>query len=119
MNARIPLYAGPTSNPCADAERWANQVEHQEMVLEDRKKSAYQAVLNALSVSAQAWCKWEHIGGLYTSPDELLHEARIEAEDPEVTRLYNELMASPAAKELREAVAAYHGDSCPWMGDQE
>lgn len=115
MNARIPAqYTGPTSNPWADYERWADRADYEDEVLQARQAQARSVVLAGLAT--EEWRELKEIGGVYTSPDELLLEA-LEAEDAEVLRLYNELMTSPGALQLRDAIAGFHGNVSPWMGD--
>lgn len=105
-----------TENPYSDAERWANEQDRKEQAFKDRQAKARNVVLAALSMPAAQWRKGTETGGLFISPDELLYEA-IEAEDPEVLELYDELMSSASAQKLREALADHHGDKAPYLGD--
>lgn len=62
MNARIPAqYTGPTSNPWADYERWADRADYEDEVLQARQAQARSVVLAGLAT--EEWRELKEIGG--------------------------------------------------------
>lgn len=107
MNARPPIYLGPTPNPHADAERWNDEEEATDALHEAAAVKAPEIVVKQFEkvVNAGDWFdKYAFAGGM--SADELLYQA-MEASDDATQSAFAELMVSEAAKPLREAIAAH------------
>lgn len=106
MNARPPIYLGPTPNPHADAERWNDEQEAADALHETAAVKAPGIVARQFAkvVKPGDWFdKYVFAGGM--SADELLYQA-MEASDDATQAAFAELMVSEAAKPLREAIAA-------------
>lgn len=107
MNARPPIYLGPTPNPHADAERWNDEQEAAEALHETAAVQAPGIVARQFAkvVKPADWFdKYAFAGGM--SADELLYQA-MEASDDATKDAFAELMVSPAAQQLRDAIAAH------------
>ena len=107
MNARPPIYLGPTPNPHADAERWNDEEEAAEALHETAAVQAPGIVARQFAkvVKPGDWFdKYAFAGGM--SADELLYQA-MEASDDATQAAFAELMVSEAAKPLREAIAEH------------
>ena len=104
MNARQPLYTGPTANPCADAEAWNDEQEAAEAFLQRAHDEAPDILIRKLaSLKGGDWGKRTLPG--CTSPDELL--AAAVDEDDDSRDAFYELLQLPQARKLVEA-AAHH-----------
>ena len=109
MNARQPLYVGPTANPCADATRWNDE---QELADELAQEAARQGPLIALAklnnISRPGdWFKDHLYAGRGFAADEVLHDAV--ASDDDTMDAYAELLTGPHAQKLRQCMAAWFG----------
>lgn len=107
MNARPPIYLGPTPNPHADAERWNDEEEAADALHHTAAAQAPGIVTRQFAkvVKPGDWFdKYAFAGGM--SADELLYQA-MEASDDATQAAFSELMVSEAAKPLREAIAAH------------
>lgn len=107
MNARPAIYLGPTANPHADAESWNDEEEAADALHEDAAVRAPGIVAQQFAkvVKPADWFdKYVFAGGM--SADELLYQA-MEASCDAVTDAFAELMVSPAAQPLRDAIAAH------------
>lgn len=97
-----------TVNPCADAERWENELERIEETAQEMERKAALIVLQQLqSNSPGQWFKFHICAGAMFSPDEIL--AMAVDEDDDTKDAYAELMASPVAQKLKQAMAAWFG----------
>lgn len=95
-----------TANPCADAERWANEQDRRAFTAEALEIEAGQMVLAVLAeAKPTTWHTAVGLGSNNWSPDELLVEA-LDCDD-ETISAFAELMTSPAAQKVREAIAAH------------
>lgn len=107
MNARPPIYLGPTPNPHADAERWNDEEDAIDALHETAAVQAPDIVARQFAkvVKPGDWFdKYAFAGGM--SADELLYQA-MEASDDATQAAFAELMVSPAAQPLRDAIAAH------------
>lgn len=107
MNARPPIYLGPTPNPHADAERWNDEEAESDALHETAAVQAPGIVARQFAkvVKPVDWFdKYAFAGGM--SADELLYQA-MEASDDATQAAFAELMVSPAAQSLRDAIAAH------------
>ncbi len=107
MNARPPIYLGPTPNPHADAERWNDEQEAANALHETAAVQAPGIVARQFAKVAKPgdWFdKYAFAGGM--SADELLYQA-MEASDDATQAAFAELMVSPEAQKLRDAIAAH------------
>ena len=101
MNARIPVYSGPTANPCADAEAWNDQ---QEAAADFHQEAATLApgillrLLQAIKKPAD-WLDPQRILGRF-SAEEILRDALGDSDDT-VTDRYAEFIVdtTPQSKE--------------------
>lgn len=81
---------------------------------EAQQKRAYANLARALETATpETWPKDRSIGRCRMSLDELLNDAVYQLEDKACMRAFYELLASPAAKELRDELATLYGDKCP------
>lgn len=107
MNARLPIYLGPTANPHADAERWNDEEEAADALHETAAVQAPGIVAQQFAkvIKPADWLdKYAFADGM--SADELLYQA-MEASDDATQSAFAELMVSPAAQPLRDAIAAH------------
>ena len=93
-----------------DLGRYLDRQEADEARFEFESKQAYENLLAAVNDQEASWMQYRSIGNCHSSPDELLGDCLYEHQDTKIIALYKKLMASEAAKELREAVAAFHAD---------
>ncbi|MEQ6471538.1 hypothetical protein [Comamonas sp. wu1-DMT] len=112
MNARIPVYAGPSANPHADAERWENEVSSADELHEEAQRQAPLIVLAALQAIAKPgdWFKDKIFADHSWSADEVMHEAV--ACDDDSADAYTELMLSPSVEsmqKLKQRIAEWFG----------
>lgn len=106
MNARHPVgYFGPTSNPCADAERWEDEQDRRAAQAEALEIKAYDIVLAALASKQASWFKPHDMGEALITPDDELAEAI--GCDTEVTDTFDALMTDPAALPFHMALATF------------
>lgn len=110
MNARLPLYTAPTSNPTADAERWESE---QEAADEHREAAALEAPgivlrqLQAIHTPAD-WFDHCKFLGRYTA-EEILRDAMDDSDD-DVCDSYAEFiidMTQAAKEKMLQAMAAW------------
>lgn len=94
-----------TANPCADAERWANEQDRRCAQAEALEIKAYDIVLAALASKQASWFKPHDMGEALITPDDELAEAI--GNDTDVTDAFDALMTDPAAQKLREALACF------------
>lgn len=106
MNARQPLFLGPTANPCADAERYENDREANDEWSQDAARQAPLIILKQLQGTAPAdWFKSRISAGHAWSADEIINDAV--ASDPDCASALAELMTSPAAQKLKQLSAQW------------
>lgn len=125
MNARQPLgYCGPTANPHADAESWANEQDRREQEHEAQEARSAVFFEQALSCEAKAWftdpVRPYAARNATMSPDELTAEVLWHESDPEYAearRLYAALMTSEAAIAYRKETARLLARQFPEAGD--
>lgn len=104
MNARQPLFLGPTASPCADAERYENDREANDEWSQEAARQAPLIILKQLQDTAPAdWFKSRIGAGRNWSADEIIIDAV--ASDPDSASALAELMTSPAAQKLRQLAA--------------
>lgn len=96
-----------TANPCADAERWADEQERRAAQAEALEIKAYDIVLTALGSKQASWFKEHKFGSALLVPDAVLLDAV--GTDDETTDAFEALMtdSSPAAQALARALASY------------
>ena len=106
MNARIPVYSGPTADPAADAARWEDDQDLTDAKREQAEREAPGIVLKQLLHPKPGhWFDFHICAGAMYSPDEILADAV--AEDDNTRDALAELMASPAALKLKECMAKF------------
>ena len=109
MNARPPIYLGPTANPHADAERWNDEEEAADALHEAAAVLAPGIVLKQLKAIKKPkdwWEKYTFHGG--NSAEDILREGASVNDD--IADAYSEFMidATPEAREkLLEVMAAW------------
>lgn len=98
-----------TVHPCADAERWENERERRDEILQEAERKATLIVMAALQgiTRPRDWCKNTLHAGHHWSAEEILAEAM--ERDDDTMNAYLELMISPQAKALQQAMAAWFG----------
>lgn len=104
-----------TANPCADAERWENEMDRREAAAEDSKARALQKLQRAASFLAPTDWFLEKMPGPFGRPmsfDEMLAEAIADG-DSETLAALGRLMVSDAARAVRTAVMAHIADRYP------
>ncbi|MDR0212863.1 MAG: hypothetical protein LBJ15_02525 [Comamonas sp.] len=113
MNARLPVYAGPTCNPCADAERWSNEQEAADELAQAEERQASLIVLAYLQAIKQpsGWFNRILPGGPRVSPFKLLKDAL--ENDDEARNAIAVLLAGPvdmkaALKDVHECLGVFH-----------
>lgn len=96
-----------TANPCADAERWANEQDRRAAQAEALEIKAYDIALAALGSRQASWYKPHDVGDALITPDDVLADAI--GNDDEVTDAFDVLMTDPcqAAVKFRQALASY------------
>lgn len=94
-----------TANPCADAERWADEQERRAAQAEALEIKAYDITLAALGSRQASWYKPHDVGDALITPDDVLADAI--GNDDEVTDAFDALMTDPAALQLRMALASF------------
>ena len=109
MNARLPLYTGPTANPCADAERWNDEQDHSDELREAAAKEAPDIMFRRLQAISKptAWFDQRKFLGRY-SAEEILRDGIGDSDD--VADRYAEFIIdlTQAAKEkMLKAMAEY------------
>ena len=107
MNARLPVYLGPTPNPCADAERWENECERLDEIKQEAEREAPLIVLSRLRALKPG--EWFDMSKFYAghSAEDILRDAMDDSDDA-VTDAYPEFMtaSTPEAKQtLLQAMA--------------
>lgn len=113
MNARHPVLSLFTADPVADAARYEDAREAEdaayEAMLAEAEQQAPLIVLAQLQAIKQpgAWFAPYLCAGVPRSADEILCDA-IEEND-EAKNAFAELMVSPAAQQLRQAMAEFIG----------
>ncbi|MBS3018572.1 hypothetical protein DJFAAGMI_01304 [Comamonas sp. PE63] len=112
MNARVPVYAGPTCNPHADAEAWEDEQEAAAALHAEAERQAPLIVLAALQGIAKPcdWFKDIVFANRGWSADEILHEGV--ASDDSTADAYAELMVCPGPKsmlQLKQRMADWFG----------
>ena len=106
MNARHPVgYFGPTSNPCADAERSEDEQDRLDAQAEALEIEACGIALDALGSKQTSWFKAHDMGDALIAPDEALTDAL--GNDTDVTDAFDALMTDPAALPFHKALATY------------
>lgn len=110
MNARPPIYLGPTANPNADAERWNDEQEAAEALHEAAARQAPGIVLRQMKAikTPAGWYDKKRFA-IYNSAQDILQGAFNDSND-DVSDRYAEFMidATPEAREkLLEAMAAW------------
>ena len=113
MNARLPLYTGPTANPCADAERWSDEQEHSDALREEAEKQAPLIIFARLQAIRKPgdWFNKTLPGARSYTADEVLMDAV--ASDDDTLNAYTELLTSPQAQKLRQCMAAWQAKQQP------
>ena len=112
MNARVPVYAGPTCNPHVDAEAWENEQEAAAVLHEEAERQAPLIVFAALQGITKPgdWFKDKIFADHGWSADEVMHEAV--ACDDDSAGAYAELMLSPcqeSMQKLQQRIADWFG----------
>ena len=109
MNARVPLYTGPTANPVADAARWDADQERSDEISQEAERQAPLIILAKLQAITKPgdWFNGILPGGRNWSPDEVLMDAV--ATDDDSMNAYVELLTGPHALKLRQCMAAWFG----------
>lgn len=107
MNARLPLpYTGPTSNPCADAERWENELERKAAAAAEIQKQAERIIFEKLRYGGpQKWFAYHISAGAMYSPEEIATEAVDQDEDSR--KAYLEMISSPAGIKFLRCSSAW------------
>ena len=95
-----------TANPCADAERWMDEEARRDAQVQAAQIKATEAAIDALTCKPEQWFQDGYVGGLYTSPEEMLADV---VGEKTVREALGALMTSPAAQALRQAVAQAYG----------
>lgn len=96
-----------TANPCADAERWADEQDLRAAQAEALEIEAGRIVLTELQgMTTDKWCRGKVSGPRYFTPEELFFDA-VDADD-DTASAFAELMASPAAARVMELAAHCH-----------
>lgn len=117
MNARPPIYLGPTPNPHADAERWNDEEAEADALHETAAVLAPGIVLKQLQ-AIKTPADWfnRKLFATGNSAEDLLREAFADSND-DVADRYAEFIIdmTPAAKEkLFVAMAAWFSKSFAW-----
>lgn len=109
MNARQPLYVGPTANPSADAARWNDEQELADELAQEAERQAPLIALAKLNNISRPgdWFKDRLYAGRGFAADEVLHDAV--ASDDATMDAYAELLTSLHAQKLRQCMAAWFG----------
>lgn len=95
-----------------DLGRYLDRQEAEEARFEHENQQAYENLLAAVNDQETLWAQYRSIGNCWVSPDVLLCDCLYEHQNTQhIVDLYDKLMKSGAAKELREAVAAFHSDA--------
>ena len=111
MNARQPVgYFGPTSSPCADAERWEDEQEAAQAMREVAERQAPLIVLQRLQAMTQPadWSKDCICTGKLWAPFEIL-DAAMESGDDATLSAVAELLTGPHAAKLHQVLATWFG----------
>lgn len=111
MNARHPVgYFGPTSNPCADAERWEYDQEAAQAQREVAERQAPLILLQRLQAMKQPadWFKDCICTGKLWAPFEIL-DAAMESGDDATLSEVAELLTGPHAAKLHQVMATWFG----------
>lgn len=108
MNARVPMFTGPTANPHADAEAWSDSQEITDEFVQEAQRQAPLIVLAKLQTIAKGadWFNKTLPGIGNYEPHSALCDAI--AEDDDVLDAFFELVTSPHAQELRRLVANWY-----------
>ena len=96
-----------TANPCADAERWADEQDLRAAQAEALEIEAGQTVLTEMQdMTTEKWCRGQISGPRYFTPEEIFFDAA-EADD-DTASAFAVLMASPAAAEVMQCAGLFH-----------
>lgn len=109
MNARLPLYTGPTANPCADAERYENDREAADEWSQEAAREAPQIMFRQLQAihKPTAWFDQRKFLGRY-SAEEILRDGIGDSDD--VADRYAEFiidLTQTAKEKMLKAMAEY------------
>ena len=110
MNARLPLYMGPTGYPTADAERWNDELELSDDQREVAACEAPRIMLRQLQAihKPSGWFDHRKFLGRYSS-EEILRDAMDDSDD-DVCDAYAEFiidMTQAAKEKMLQAMATW------------
>ncbi|MGE8400074.1 MAG: hypothetical protein ACN6PP_00710 [Delftia tsuruhatensis] len=104
-----------TANPCADAERWENEMDRRAAAADEARARAMQKLQRAAAFMTPVDWFHERMPGPFGLPmsfDEMLAEAIADGDHDSITAL-GALMVSQPALQLRTAVMAHIANRYP------
>ena len=104
-----------TANPCADADRWENEMDHRAAAADEDRARAMQKLQRAAAFMTPTDWFHERMPGPFGLPmsfDEMLAEAIADGDHDSLVAL-GALMVSDAARNVRTAVMAHIANRYP------